>query len=125
MVDSNVLVYAIDPADPMKQSIAQDVLTRLEETGRGVLCAQVLGEYFRVATQRIATPLPYDQAERRLLTLSTTFPVYDTTMVAIREGARAVRVHGMSFLGWGDLGCRQGQRCRISPYGGSATRPPH
>jgi predicted nucleic acid-binding protein len=49
LVDTNVLVYAYDLAEPKKQKQALETLRRLALGGRGRLSAQVLGEFFRAA----------------------------------------------------------------------------
>ena len=43
-LDSNILVYAYDPSDPRKQSIAQGLILRAL-TGEAVASSQVLGEF--------------------------------------------------------------------------------
>ena len=54
-VDTNVLVYAQDAADPEKQQRARDVLrARADDL---VLSAQVLSEFYVVVTRRLATPM--------------------------------------------------------------------
>jgi predicted nucleic acid-binding protein len=55
-VDTNVLVYAVDVADPAKRRTARRVL---EDAGPGdlVLSAQVLAEFYVVVTRKLATPL--------------------------------------------------------------------
>ena len=60
-VDTNVLVYAQDAADPEKQRRARDVLrTHADDL---VFSAQVLSEFYVVVTRRLATPMdPQDAA---------------------------------------------------------------
>ena len=48
-IDTNVLVYANDPADRRKQHIARETL--LEHAGTLVLSAQVLAEFYSVVTR--------------------------------------------------------------------------
>jgi len=50
LVDSNVLVYAYDRSEPVKQRTA-DLLSRLFDTRTGVLTTQVLAEFFVIATR--------------------------------------------------------------------------
>lgn len=54
-VDTNVLVYANDPADAAKQRTARNVL--LEHAASIVLSAQVLSEFYVVVTRRLAIPM--------------------------------------------------------------------
>jgi len=46
LVDSNVLVYAYDRSEPEKQARALEVLDFLAIHGVGIICAQVLAEFF-------------------------------------------------------------------------------
>ncbi len=52
-VDTNVLVYAEDSADPAKRDRAQDLIRRLIHDGTGVVSLQVLQEYFSAATRKL------------------------------------------------------------------------
>ena len=57
LVDTNVLVYAYDRAEPGEQKGALETLRRLAVGGSGRLSAQILGEFFRAVTQKIRSPL--------------------------------------------------------------------
>ena len=52
-VDTNVLVYADDPADPVKREKAQGLLRQVAREKSGRLSLQVLQEYFAVATRKL------------------------------------------------------------------------
>ena len=58
-VDTNVIVYAFDTADPAKQ---QTAIALLESDRRLVVSTQVVLEVWWVLTRRLARPLPEDQA---------------------------------------------------------------
>ena len=58
-VDTNVVVYAFDTADPTKQ---QTAIALLESGQRLVVSTQVVLELWWVLTRRLARPLPEDQA---------------------------------------------------------------
>jgi predicted nucleic acid-binding protein len=60
-LDTNVLVYVFDAADPPKQRRAKALLRTLH-AGSIVLSAQVLSEFFWVTTRKLATPLDHDEA---------------------------------------------------------------
>ena len=62
LVDTNVLVYAYDRAEPKKQRRALDVLDRLVAADAGVLSTPVLAEFYNTSTRKIATPLHPSQA---------------------------------------------------------------
>ena len=67
-IDTNVLVYAYDSADPAKQEQARQIMRSgiTEETA--VLSAQVFGEFFTVVTSRIPVPRLKDKRQAGLLT---------------------------------------------------------
>jgi predicted nucleic acid-binding protein len=97
LVDSNVLVYAADQNEPAKQTIAQDVLRQLRASGAGLLSAQVLGEFARVATARLRPPLLPHEAHALVIRYQQSWPVADLTVTAIIEALRAMHQHHMQF----------------------------
>ncbi len=48
LVDTNVVVYAYDPADASKHQCAQELLRGLSDSGHLVLSAQVFNEFSSV-----------------------------------------------------------------------------
>ena len=56
-IDSNVLVYSYDSADPDKRSVAQQLIADLVGNRNGFISVQVLGEFFVSVTRRIQNPL--------------------------------------------------------------------
>lgn len=61
-VDANILVYALDSSNPKKQARAQELLTRLWDSGMGRLSIQVLQEFYVTLTRKITPPLPKEEA---------------------------------------------------------------
>lgn len=57
-VDTNVLVYARDRAQPEKQAQAQDWLATLWRSRTGRLSVQVLSEFYYAGTRRLDPKLP-------------------------------------------------------------------
>ena len=57
MVDTNILLYAYDRGEPVKQPQALAILDRLIVQNLGVLTSQVLAEFFVNATRRLKPPL--------------------------------------------------------------------
>jgi predicted nucleic acid-binding protein len=97
LLDSNIIVYSIDAAEAAKQARAIDVFTALAVSGRGVLSVQVLGEFFRASTRRIKVPLSDAEAEGWMGEFARAMPLLETTLGAILDGARGVRLHQLSF----------------------------
>ncbi|MDO8915286.1 MAG: PIN domain-containing protein [Coriobacteriia bacterium] len=79
LVDTNVLVYAHDRADPRKQERALAVADELASNGAGAVSTQVLAEYFDVVTRSIAAPLPRDVAAARVSDLVAAWTVLTVT----------------------------------------------
>jgi predicted nucleic acid-binding protein len=67
-VDTNVFVYAIDDAEPIKRDIAQRVLAS-GEYGELVLSSQVLGEFYVTVTRKLAGRVSEAVAEQGLYRL--------------------------------------------------------
>jgi len=56
-VDTNVLAYAHDASDPVKQRIAAQLLASLWDHRNGVLSTQVLQEFYVVVTRKFQPPI--------------------------------------------------------------------
>lgn len=81
-VDTNVWVYAVDAADPVKRARALDVIA--PAPGRDlVISTQVLTEFYAVATRKLAVAVPAEDAEAMVRQLSL-LPVVaiDASLVA-------------------------------------------
>lgn len=97
LVDTNVLVYAIDPADPVKRERAEMVLAGVLRTGRGALSAQILGEYFTTVIRKIKPPLTLDAAAQSLEDLSQLWTVLPVTIEAVLAAVAVVQRHSLSY----------------------------
>ena len=114
-LDTNVLVYANDRTEAAKQSAAIRLITDGIQSGRAVISAQVLGEFWVTVTQKIQVPLDRRTAEREVEHLRGMRVVsveYDTVRTA--AGATPGLV-----LGCPDTGCRFAGRVRACVLGGS------
>jgi predicted nucleic acid-binding protein len=80
-VDTNVVVYAFDGADPTKQRIAIELL---ESDDRLVLSTQVLLETWWVLTRRLAEPLEEAEASRIVDELSE-LPIVATDPQLVKQ----------------------------------------
>lgn len=52
-LDTNVLLYADDRADPQKQERAQNLISEIVRDRNGRISLQVLQEYFAAATRKL------------------------------------------------------------------------
>lgn len=68
-VDTNVWVYAVDDAEPVRQARARQVLEPTA-TRDLVVSAQVLGEFFAVVTRKLQRPAPAIEARQMVAHMS-------------------------------------------------------
>ena len=61
-LDTNVLMYAYDSSDPLKQKTAREILRSGLLSGSACVSAQVLGELFVVLTRKIPNPMTVAEA---------------------------------------------------------------
>lgn len=61
-IDTNVLVYTRDRAEPVKGPFAQNLLLKVFATGSPRISTQVLSEFFWVVTRKLDVPLTTDEA---------------------------------------------------------------
>jgi predicted nucleic acid-binding protein len=80
-IDTNVVVYAFDRADPSRQRVAIEVL---EGDSRLVLSTQVLLEAWWVLTRRLAEPLDESEAAEVVDRLGK-LPVVSTDTQLVRQ----------------------------------------
>lgn len=97
LIDSNVLVYAFDPADRRKQQAALTLLDGLAAVQRGALSTQILGEFFRVTTEKLTRRLSRAAAQREVILLAAGWPVMPITSHVVLEAARGAVAHGMPY----------------------------
>jgi predicted nucleic acid-binding protein len=95
-VDTNVLVYAYDASETIKQPMAQAVLEGLWSSGRGVVSTQILQEFYSVATSRLKPPMSPGQA-REIVSLYSTWTVVLIEPALILTASRLQEQHRLSF----------------------------
>jgi predicted nucleic acid-binding protein len=82
-VDTNVLVYARDTADPSKHARASEWVAGLWERADGRLSVQVLQEYYVITTRKLRPGLAPEEARADVLDLAAWSPVVtDVQMIA-------------------------------------------
>jgi predicted nucleic acid-binding protein len=110
-IDTNVLVYAVDDADPAKRDRARALL---ENAGPGdfVLSTQVLSEFYVVATRKLAVPMAEADAADAVAQLSA-LPVVETdaelvrAAIAVSRDARLSLWDGMIVAAAAAAGCER------------------
>jgi len=97
LVDTNVLVYAYDMGEAVKQERALQVLDALQGAGTGQLSTQTLAEFFRVTTRESRRLLTVAEATEQVEKLVRAWSVLEVTPMIVLEAARGVRDHQLAF----------------------------
>jgi len=131
-VDTNVLITARDPGDPLKQARAKEWLVHLWHEGLGRTSTQVLSEFYVNVTRRLATPVPPEDAWREV----STFLAWRPQPVDAHLLYRAREIEQRWRLSWWDctiVAAAQAQECALlltedlqdgADYGGVTVRSP-
>lgn len=85
-VDTNVLVYLFDAAQPDKQERAREVVAERARAGALVLSSPVLSEFYVTVTCKLAQPLPVASAQRALADLAV-YPYVTVDAALVQRSA--------------------------------------
>ena len=97
LIDTNVLLYSIDPLAGRKQERALAVLRALIAANNGVLSVQNLAEFTNTALRRLQPPLSPVAALSQASRLAETFRILDLTPAIVLQAARGVRDYRLSY----------------------------
>lgn len=93
-LDTNILIYSVDGADPAKQDAAIDVIAQHAREKTGVISTQVLQEFYSAATKKLGIePL---QA-RRIVRDFRIFDIVQVTPEIIEDGIDCSILNTISF----------------------------
>jgi predicted nucleic acid-binding protein len=95
-VDTNVLVYAHDGSETRKQPTAQALLDVLWRDRTGVLSAQVLQEFYVVATRKLDPPMRR-AAAREIVAVYGEWPTVQVDVALALAASKLEERHGFSF----------------------------
>ena len=99
LVDTNILIYAHDPADPVKQAKAIQVLDHLQTRAIGRLSTQTLGEFFAATTRGKRPLLTVAKASKQIENLTLSWVLFDVTPLVAVEAARGVAAEERKLVG--------------------------
>ncbi len=100
LLDTNLLVYAHDPADTIKQQRAIWVINHIKVRENGCFSVQSLAEFFSAITRpnRGDPPrLSLEEALEQNRAFANSFPIFDLTPLIVLEAGRGVRDHHLSY----------------------------
>jgi predicted nucleic acid-binding protein len=97
LIDTDLLVYALDRREPEKRDRAREVLRRVGRAGNAALPAPVLSEFANACLRKLE-PRPDPAAVRREVErLLLAFPVLPLTGPVVLEALRGVAEHLLSY----------------------------
>lgn len=97
LVDTNLLIYPHNVAEPAKSARAVAVLAHVNASRSGTLAAQVLAEFANVALKKLKPPMETDAVYAQVERLMRMFPVLPLTPAVVLEAVRGVRDHRLSY----------------------------
>jgi predicted nucleic acid-binding protein len=97
LIDTNLLVYAFDQNDPVRQDRAVKLLREIELRGIGRLSVQALAEFYSASTRRLRPPLVPAEAFDHIERLARAFLILDLTPQVVLEAARGARDHHLNY----------------------------
>lgn len=97
LIDTNLLVYAFDFAEPLKQSKGLKIINELQLSQKGCLSIQCLSEFINATTRGNVPILQIEEALKQVEDLIESFPVFLLTPTVVLESVRGVRDHSLSF----------------------------
>lgn len=110
-IDSNIIVYAHDIANPHKQEVAKRLIFEGLKNDTGVISTQVLSEFFVTVTKKIEKPLPIDIAQREIQLLGN-LSVIEIEFEMVLQAIETHRQNRISY--WDSLIVAAAQRSHCS-----------
>ena len=98
-LDSNIFIYAYDQREPVKQSVADNLIRGLSISGDAVISYQVIHEFFNWALVKGPVKMPQDEAQRYL---DVTFRPMHIVAPSFSLVSDAIRIQERSRLSWYD-----------------------
>ena len=96
VVDTNVLVYALERREPEKRERAREVLRRVGSAGSAALPAQVLSEFANAGLSKLEPSPDAEAIRREVERLMLAFAVLSLTSPVVLEALRGVSEHLLS-----------------------------
>jgi predicted nucleic acid-binding protein len=97
-LDANIFVYAQDAGAPEKQRKSREIISKLADSGDGVISTQVMQEFFVAATRKLGVePL----VAKGVLKTFTVFEIVQVSSALIHEAIDCSILNQISF--WDSL----------------------
>jgi predicted nucleic acid-binding protein len=97
LIDTNILVYSFDLAEPRKQALARALLLNLQVLQQGCLSIQCIVEFFNVVTNGKLPRMTVQDGSAQVEFFLQSFPVFPLTHGIARDAVRAVNAYQISY----------------------------
>lgn len=97
LLDTNILVYAVDTRELARMRRANEVIRRLTTHRKAVISTQVLAEFANVTLQRLRSMPSVSEVYRQVELYEKTLTVLPLTPVIVLEAVRGVRDHQLAY----------------------------
>lgn len=107
-IDTNILIYCLDPRDKKKQKKARQEVKKIEKEGQGVISTQILQEFFVASTKKLGV----DPLEAKSILRS--FLNFEVVLVDADLIANAVDTSILNKLSFWDaliVACAESSKC--------------
>jgi predicted nucleic acid-binding protein len=97
LIDTNILVYSVDLAEPEKRKLARELLLKLQFQQQGCLSVQSVAEFFNVVSHGKLLNMTLLEGSLRVEDFLQSFPVFPLTPGIVRDAVRAVQTYQLSY----------------------------
>lgn len=97
LVDSNILIYAYDIDEAVKQEKAKEFIKNNLIGENFVLSTQILAEFYLNVTEKIQKPIPAWQAREIILNFSIAVKVINYSAETILKASEIMAMHKIHF----------------------------
>lgn len=98
LLDTNILVYANDFNNPLKQERAHQIIRALYTEGQGYLSIQSLSEFSHVTIRKSRLALSVEQILEQVSWFARIFRLLELTPFVVLEAVRGVHIHGLPYF---------------------------
>lgn len=96
-LDTNILVYALDEANPAKQKIAAQLVREAILSGRGVISVQVVQEFLNVALTKFKQPMTVEECRGHIRNVLEPLCAYFPSISTLDRSLRIAEETGYHF----------------------------
>jgi predicted nucleic acid-binding protein len=97
LIDTNILVYSVDLAEPQKRQLARELLMKLQLHQQGCLSTQCVSEFFNVVSHRKLPKVSFVDGATQVEYFLRSFPVFPLTPGIVRDAIRAVQTYQIPY----------------------------